>query len=104
LLPELLARNVPICIFDEFLVSPLFALSASPDLAGNQLPRNRSSRDDHRPQVPATEGTDLCRSFAWLSELVVLNGHLSTPMQPVSSTKSDTFAYSAGCTVNLILS
>ena len=47
-------------LFDKFLVSPLRAMASSPDLSGNELSRDRSSRNDHRPQVP-TARLSVCR-------------------------------------------
>ena len=70
--------DVPIRVFDKFLVSPLRAMASSPDLSGNELSRDRSSRNDHRPQVPA----------ARLSRLTVRSG---SHERSFADTNTDTF-------------
>jgi len=52
--------DVPIRVLDKFLVCPLRALASSPDLSENELSRDRSSRNDYRPQVPAAR-LSVCR-------------------------------------------
>src|SRR6476619_1986340 len=94
---ELVPSDVP---FDKFLVSPLRAMASSPDLSGNELSRDRSSGNDHRPQVPAAR-LSVCRnSSVCLFDRVVMSDHLPIPI--LFSTKSAHTPYGMGCTVNLI--
>jgi hypothetical protein len=96
--------DVPIRVFDKFLVSPLRAMASSPDLSGNELSRDRSSRNDHRPQVPAAR-LSVCRnSSVCLFDRVVMSDHLPIPIPILFSTKLAHTPYGMGCTVNLIRS
>ena len=50
-------------------------MASSPDLSGNELSRDRSSRNDHGPQVPAARLTVCQPSYLWLFDRVVTSDH-----------------------------